>query len=69
MRLGGLIRSTGFCLSESFVCSVYPAFNRRGAHPAWSLAACFSPGTPEALRAWIALPKAVESTRHRFPTR
>jgi O-acetylhomoserine/O-acetylserine sulfhydrylase-like pyridoxal-dependent enzyme len=24
----------GFCPSESFVCLAYPAFDRRGAHPA-----------------------------------
>jgi hypothetical protein len=42
MQLDGLIRSRGFCPSKSIVCSAYPAFGRRGAHPAWSLAACFT---------------------------
>ena len=49
MQRGGLIRSTGFGPAESFVGSVSPSFDRRGAHPAWSLAACFTlPGAPAA---------------------
>jgi hypothetical protein len=40
MELGGLIRSRGFCPSESFVCSAYPAFDRRGAEPALKSWAC-----------------------------
>src|SRR5215470_16782165 len=64
MQRGRLIRSRGFCPAESFVCSGYPAFDRRGAHPAWSLAACFN---PPALRQRCALGSLLPKTVERAP--
>jgi hypothetical protein len=52
MQLGGLIRSTGFGPAESFACWVSPAFDRRGAHPAWSPAAHKKENTKDAIE-WI----------------
>ena len=64
MQLDALIRSTGFCPAESFVCSAYPAFDRRGAHPAWSRAACF---TSPALQQRCALGSLMPTTVERAP--
>jgi hypothetical protein len=70
MQPGALVRSRGFCPAESFVCSGYPVFDRRGAHPARSLAACFTLPTLRQHRALGSLmPKTVETARQRFPTR
>jgi hypothetical protein len=51
MQLGGLIRSRGFCPSESFVCSQYPAFDRRGAERAGGGKVVFNPSARRAARA------------------